>query len=338
MCESLQRSAGQRWIRCAILVAASTGYTGCGGPDGATPVVGPAPAAAASPELYGAGLFSTGARDLFIAFSPDQHRVLLSRGDQKLESFEIFESRLDNAGHWSPPVKPRFARGWSTADPHVAPDGRTVFFLSDRPNPGETAVRPTHDIWSASLGADGEWGEATHLPATINDPDRDEWCPAVAANGNLYFSADRPGTHGGTDLWVARMVDGVYQTPENLGDAINTEAHEFEAWIAPDESYLLFSALHRAGGLGGYDLFFSRRRDGRWEPARPITAVNTEASEYNESVSPDGKWLYFSSTRQFHGVIGERFDYPRNEAAITGIGNGNDDVYRVSMVAIGLGL
>jgi len=288
------------------------------------------------PELYGAGLFSTGARDLFIAFSPDQTRALLSRGDQTLSTFETFETRLDGHGHWSAPVKPRFATGWSTADPHIAPDGKTVFFLSTRPNPGETAVRATHDIWYATLGEDGEWGAAQHLPAAINDPDRDEWCPSVAANGNLYFSTERPGGHGGTDLYVARRVNGGYAAPENLGDAINTPAHEFEAWIAPDERYLLFSGLHRADGVGGYDLFVSHRRDGRWQPARPLTAINTAASEYNESVSPDGKWLYFSSTRRWTGPLGERFDFPRSAAAIAGIGNGNDDVYRVPAAALGL--
>jgi Tol biopolymer transport system component len=300
---------------------------GCRASDGAP--------AAPVPELYGAGLFSTGARDLFIAFSPDQTRALLSRGDQKLETFETFETRLDGHGHWSAPVKPRFAIGWSTADPHIAPDGKTVFFLSTRPNPGETAVRATHDIWYAALGSDGEWGEAQHLPAAIDDPDRDEWCPSVAANGNLYFSTERPGGHGGTDLYVARRVAGGYAAPENLGDAINTPAHEFEAWIAPDERYLVFSALHRAGGVGGYDLFVSHRRDGRWQPAQPL-AINTAASEYNESVSPDGKWLYFSSTRRWTGPLGERFDFPRNAAAIAGIGNGNDDVYRIPAAALGL--
>lgn len=319
---------------------------GCGGAEapageaGATHVASvagtPQRAEAAGPELYGAGLFSTGARDMFIAFAPDQRRALLSRGDPQLATFETFETRLDDQGHWSSPVKPRFARSWSTADPHIAPDGRTVFFLSTRPNPGETTVRATHDIWFATLDERGEWGEAQHLPSPVNDPARDEWGPAVAANGNLYFSSDRPGTRGGTDLWVARLVDAVYQTPENLGDMINTPAHEFEAWIAPDESYLLFSALHRAGGAGGYDLFLSRRRDGQWERAQPITAVNTAASEYNESVSPDGQWLYFSSTRPYAGALGERFDVPRDAAAVAGIGNGNDDVYRLPMKRLGL--
>lgn len=290
---------------------------------------------AAEPQLFGAGLFSTGARDLFIAFSPDQTRALLSRGDERLETFETLETRRDAGGDWSTPTRPRFAVGWSTADPHISPDGKTVFFISTRPNPGETEVRATHDIWYATLGEDGEWGDAQHLPAPINDPDRDEWCPSVAANGNLYFSTERPGGHGGTDLYVARRVGDAYAAPENLGDAINTPAHEFEAWIAPDERYVLFSALHRAGGAGAYDLFSSRRRDDRWEPARPL-GINTSASEYNESVSPDGKWLYFSSTRRWRGPLGARFDVPRSPAAVRGIGDGHDDVYRVSTASLGL--
>jgi len=289
----------------------------------------------AAPELYGAGLFSTGARDLFIAFSPDQRRALLSRGDQKLETFETFETRRDG-DHWTPPVVPRFARSWSTADPHIAPDGKSVFFLSTRPYPGETGVRATHDIWWAALGDDGEWGDAQLVPPPVSDPDRDEWGPAVAANGNLYFASDRPGGHGGTDLWMARRIAGGYATPENLGDAINTPAHEVEAWIAPDERYLLFSAVHRSDGVGGYDLFVSRKRDGQWQPARPLTTINTAASEYNESVSPDGTWLYFSSTRRWTGALGARFDVPRNDAAVAGIGHGNDDVYRVPMASLGL--
>ncbi|WP_240356536.1 MULTISPECIES: hypothetical protein [Myxococcus] len=203
---------------------------------------------------------------------------------------------------------------WSNADPHLSPDGRTVYFISNRPLPDESGARASYDIWAASLGADGEWGDARRLPSPVNDANLDEWSPAVAANGNLYFGGERSGTLGGSDLWVSRWVDGAYQPPENLGAAINTTAHELEPWIAPDESCLLFSALRRPEGLGGYDLFLSRRVNGTWEPARRLCeGVNSRASDYNHSVSPDGKWLYFSSTRPFTGDVGERFDTPRDQ-------------------------
>jgi Tol biopolymer transport system component len=249
----------------------------------------------------------------------------------------MYETRLGAQGSWSQPVKPRFAAQWSNADPHISPDGRTVFFISSRPNPGETAPRETHDIWAASLQQDGEWGEAWRLPAPVNDATLDEWSPAVAANGNLYFGGERPGTRGGSDLWVSRLVDGVYQPPENLGDAINTRAHELEPWIAPDESYLLFSALRRADGIGGYDLYLSRKLQGRWGKAELLGhGINSTASDYNQSVSPDGKWLYFSSTRPFVGALGERFDSPRDDSVIRGIGNGKGDIYRVPMSVLRL--
>jgi hypothetical protein len=299
----------------------------------------PAPARGAPrPELHGAGLFTTGAWDFFMAFTPDQRRVLFGRADDAFEQYTLLETRLGDDGHWSAPVKPRFASAWSNADPHISPDGRSVFFISNRPLPGEAAVRPTYDIWVATLRADGEWGDATRLPPPVNDSELDEWSPAVAANGNLYFGGERPGTRGGSDLWVSRLVDGVYQPPENLGDAINTGALEVEPWIAPDERYLIFSALRREDSAGSYDLYLSRRRpDGSWEKARPLGhGINSPARDFNPSVSPDGKWFYFSSNRPFTGDVGPRFDRPRNDAALVGIGKGTGDIYRMPMSALGL--
>lgn len=291
-----------------------------------------------APEIYGAGLFTTGAWDFFMAFSPDQKHVLFCRADDAFEQYEILETRLGEDGHWTPPMRPSFAAQWSNADPHFTPDGRGVFFISNRPHPGETAARATHDLWYASLQADGAWSEATRLPAPVNDASLDEWSPSVAANGNLYFGAERPGTRGGSDLWVSRRVKGVYQPPENLGDAINTAGLEVEPWIAPDERYLLFSALRRTDSLGSYDLYLSRRLpDGGWEKARLLGhGINSPARDFNPSVSPDGKWLYFSSNRPHTGDVGPRFDHPRNDAALVGIGRGTGDIYRVPMSALGL--
>ena len=317
---------------------------GCGAPAGPAAVAVPAAAAPGGaaaapapgmPELYGAGLFSTGAWDFFVAFTPDQRRALFCRADDKFLHYEIFETRLDGAGHWSPPQHPRFARQWSNADPHISPDGRRVYFVSNRPGAGETAARETYDVWMAAMQADGAWGEAERLPAPANDPAVDEWSPSVAANGNLYYGAERAGGRGGSDLWLVRLVDGVYQAPENLGEAINTAGNEVEPWVAPDESYLIFSALDRADSLGSYDLFVSRKVAGRWTPARRLPEpINSRARDFNQSVSPDGEWLYFSSTRPRSGPLGPRFDEPHDEAAIRGIGNGKTgDIYRVAMSA-----
>jgi hypothetical protein len=290
----------------------------------------------ADPELYGAGLFSTGQWDFFMAFSPDQGHALFCRANDDFSAYDIDETRQDSAGRWRPPVRPPFAASWSNADPHFTPDGRTLFFISNRPGPGEAGPSTTYDIWTVSLEPDGGWGEAHRLAAPISLPAVDEWSPSVAANGDLYFGSDRPGGSGGLDLYVARWVNGAYLPPENLGLRINSAAQEVEPWIAPDGSYLIFSANQRSDSTGRYDLYLSRRAGGSWQTPEPLASVNTRWHEFNQSVSPDGRWLYFSSTRPHRGPLGERFDTPRNEASVAGIGNGKGDIYRIAMRELGL--
>ena len=291
---------------------------------------------APGPELYGAGLFSTGQWDFFLALSPDGHQALFCRANDDFSAYDIYETRRDAGGRWRAPTKPAFAASWSNADPHFSPDGRTVFFISNRPDAGDTATSSTYDIWTATLEPGGGWSEPRRLPAPVSLPGIDEWSPSVAANGDLYFGSDRPGGRGGLDLYVARWVGGAYQPPENLGDRVNSAADEVEPWIAPDGSYLVFSGKARADQTGGYDLYASRRAGASWDAPAPLAGVNTRSHEFNQSVSPDGQWLYFSSTRPHQGPVGERFDVPRNEANVAGIGNGKGDIYRVAMRELGL--
>ncbi|MCY1004381.1 Xaa-Pro aminopeptidase [Nannocystis pusilla] len=324
----------RRAIHCeaALLVACACTVGGRGAVDAVPRAAEPAV------ELYGAGHFTTGAWDFFMAFSPDQRQVLFGRADPAFDHYEILETRLGVDGRWSKPAHPSFAGQWSDADPHISPAGDAVYFISNRPiGSDEPGPRATYDIWFAPRASDGSWAPAQRVPEPVNDAAVDEWSPAIAASGNLYFGIERPGGHGGTDLWLARRIDGVYQPPENLGPAINTPGLEVEPWIAPDESYLIFAGLRRADSVGSYDLYFSRRRDGAWEPARPLASLNTAASEWNHSVSPDGAWLYFSSNRRYSGPLGPRFDEPRDDRSVAGVGDGKQgDIYRVSMRALGL--
>ncbi|MFN8583446.1 MAG: hypothetical protein U0163_21030 [Gemmatimonadaceae bacterium] len=285
------------------------------------------------PTLYGAGLFSTGAWDFFMALTPDQQRAVFCVANDNFTEYHLREARRDAQGQWGTASIPSFAWTGSDADPHFSPDGRQLFFISDRPVPGDTTA-VVADIWMVPFGPDGQWGTPTHLPAPINLPGTEEWAPSVAANGNLYFGSNRDGGRGGFDLYVARWQDGHYLPPESVGDAINSAADEVEPWVAPDESYMILSGRGRPDAAGNFDLYVSLRVNGEWQAPRPITAVNTPAMELNHSVSPDGQWLYFSSNRRYSGPLGERFDHPPNDSLVQGIGNGKGDIYRIPMSAV----
>jgi Tol biopolymer transport system component len=262
-------------------------------------------------ELWGAGTYSGAEWDFFLAFSPKESLVLFCRADKEFEHYRILESR---AG--ARPVVPSFAREGDNADPHFSPDGQRVVFISNRGS-------KTFDVWTATREGNG-WSEPVRFPAPIHGVG-DIWSPAIAASGNLYFGGTRPGSLGGSDLWVSRQVDGVYQAPENLGPAINGKGDEVEPWISPDESLLLFSALRRPESIGSYDIYLARREGSGWGRPRLVRGgVNTPVRDFNQSVSPDGQWLYFSSTRVLYDERVQRF----------GVGNGLGDLYRVPMSAL----
>jgi Tol biopolymer transport system component len=295
----------------------------------ATSVRSPIPMQSNGPELFGIGVFTTGEWDFFVAFTPDQQTAYFCRANGSFTYFTILQSQLRN-GQWSAPEIAPFSGRWSDADPHMSPDGSKLFFISNRPDGGD-AARADYDIVVVERTATG-WSEPRRLPAPINDGFT-EWSPSVSTNGNLYFGSARPGGKGGNDLYMARWNGSAYEQPENLGDSINTARGEVEPWIAPDESYMVFSGQNRTDGMGGFDLYYAERREGVWQKARLLPApINSTAGDFNQSVSPDGKWLYFSSTRSvFDKMPTQRLSYGEMMRRLASPGNGLGDIYRVAM-------
>jgi hypothetical protein len=101
---------------------------------------------------------------------------------------------------------------------------------------------------------------------------------------------------------------------------------------------MIFSAQGRPDGLGDYDLYISFRRDGIWQRALHLPApINSDAGDLNPSVSPDGRYLYFSSTRSVFDTIPSRpYDYRELWRRLMSPGNGLGDIYRVDMTQLGV--
>ena len=67
------------------------------------------------------------------------------------------------------------------------------------------------------------------------------------------------------------------------------------AHVAADESYLLWDAV-KEEGFGSSDIYISfKQKDGSWGNAINLgDKINTKAWEASASVTPDGKYLFFS--------------------------------------------
>lgn len=300
----------------------------------AAPAGAQAPQTAAAPavqaKLFAPNAISTGDYELNAAFSPDGGTLYFTKAtpDARMSHMTIVSARIQN-GKWGAPEVAPFSGQYSDAAPAFSPDGTKLFFISKRPV-GGTMPKEDFDIWMVERKGKDGWSEPVRLDAPINTSGN-EYCPGVAANGTLYFAAERPGGKGGLDLYRARFVDGRYTEPENLGDAINSEHAEMDLYVAPDESYLIF-ASHRPG-QGNGDLYISYNRDGRWTPAQNLgDQVNTPAREYAPSVTPNGKFLFWTSDRGF-GTEPQAKPLSYKELAdkIHGPGNGLGDLYVIDL-------
>jgi len=100
-------------------------------------------------------------------------------------------------------------------------------------------------------------------------------------------------------LRVSRFDDAPWSAPVNLGAPVNSPAAEMNATLSPDALSLYFVST-RAGGLGGADIWVSRRTslDSPWGiPVNLGPGVNSPGLEAAPSLSIDGHLLFFSSDR-----------------------------------------
>lgn len=266
-----------------------------GAPPGATSTLdlrGPylgQPPPGRTPTRFAPGLLSTVHYDHSApTFTADGRRaygslVYTQRGDFFLEMTQQPD------GRWSAPAPlPFCAAEESCMYPNPSPDGTRLYYTSDRATPDRPAGQG-RDIWYTER-TDTGWG----APQRIGFDGGDEYGLSVAANGTLYFMADYAGGTGSTDLYHARLVDGTYQAPENLGPQVNSPGYEDEPHIAPDERFLLFTSL-RPSEAG--PLFLSvRGPDQAWQAPVPFqTRLGMAGDVRFPALSPDGRYLFFAS-------------------------------------------
>lgn len=141
---------------------------------------------------------------------------------------------------WTIPEQPSFVSrdGYDDDVPFVTPDGKRLFFLSRRPLTEAGPIGGEH-IWYMDRIGDS-WGKPKPVSNEVNTMDH-HWQISVSADNTLYFASSSGGGLGMGDVYKSEYVDGKYIAPENLGNIINSELGEGTPYIAPDESYIIFS-------------------------------------------------------------------------------------------------
>ena len=196
-----------------------------------------------------------------------------------------------DAGIWSPAtllsnnIHSEFNEGAAS----ISADGRTLIFtMCDK---GQTFGNC--DLFVSRKYGE-VWSNPENLGKVVNSKNWDSQ-PSLGADGNiLYFSSDRSGGMGKRDIWYTQRVDNTWIQPKNMGNIINTLKDDVTPFIHTNGENLVIASNGRVG-FGGYDLYMSEQKEGKWQTPRNLgNAVNNNLDQLSFIISADGSMAYFS--------------------------------------------
>jgi hypothetical protein len=247
-------------------------------------------------KLFAPGFITTGFHTRDITISPDGNEIYfcINIGNNTVMT-TLYTRRINN--EWTEPQIAPFASDlkYFTIEPCFSSDGKKIFFASNRLD--SNGKDNKSDIWYVER--DGlEWGSPLNIGSKINTG-APEFFPSVTRDGTLYFTRDDPKT-GISHIFRAKFENGQYSDPELLPKQVNAGRSRFNASIAPDESYIIIPIYGMPDSYGATDYYVSfRNENDQWSnPINLGNKINSKSRwEYSASISPDGKYLFFMTSR-----------------------------------------
>jgi len=247
----------------------------------------------------------------------EQEIMFTSRRPNALDSTKDINGRYYE-DIWMSYAKPNM-QGWTTAEnlgsPLNTPGNEATISLS--PDGQELILYREGEQGNGNIYASKlrgyQWSYTQFIDsANTGIVNGSSWNPSACLSPDrktLFFSSNRPGGLGGTDLYEVHIGDdGKWGDPVNMGHTINTEYDEDAPFMHPDDSTFFFSSKGH-NTMGGFDVFMARENpDGQWGHLKNMGyPINTPDDDIYFKVSADGRRAYYTSTRP--GGYGERDNY-----------------------------
>jgi Tol biopolymer transport system component len=276
-----------------------------------------------TPAIFAPGVVSDGFANRDMAISPDGNDLFYTiQWYFGLYSVILHSQKINN--RWTKPDTAWFSGRYNDMEPAFSTDGNRLFFSSNRPLKNSDSVKD-YDIWY--LQKKGKiWEDPVNLGTAINS-EKDEFYPSLTKSGNLYFT--RNNDDRGDDIFISVLKDGKFSQAQTLPEAVNSKEDDFNAFIDPDEKFIIFSSYKRKDDLGRGDLYYALHKEGSWQPAVHFeNGINSPALDYSPYVSPDHKYFFFTSKKQLI-----KFPFPgaktalQIRSALNSYGNGFEDIY-----------
>lgn len=173
--------------------------------------------------------------------------------------------------------------------PSITASDKLVFTVRENQGRGDENLyysQKTEAVWETPIS----------ISKKINS-ERNEGTASISADGNtlVYTACNAPDGLGSCDLYVSYRDGSDWTVPKNLGRAVNTIHWESQPSLSQD-GRLLYFVSSRPNGMGGQDLWQSKKVNGKWTEAENLgESINTRFDDCSPYIHPNGLNLYFAS-------------------------------------------
>ena len=241
-----------------------------------------------TPEIFAPGIISiTGRNESNISFSPDLDEVYFT-ARKKDEENSIYFSKL-KGNKWTPVKRANFTKGRKKEElyPFVSLSGKRIYFTA------LDSIFSDERIWYVNRLEDS-WSDAIQLDSPLNDDLI--FYINQSKNGDLFYT----NLSKKWKMYYAQNKNGKF--PEVQEVEIEFGHHGF---ISPSQDYLLVYARNKENEKRkDSDIYVCfKEKDGTW--TKPISLGNEVNSNFGEgcpSITPDGKYLFFTRDEDEGGL------------------------------------
>jgi len=209
-------------------------------------------------------------KDTVIYFTRNSYyKNKVSRGAKKELNLKIFKAERVE-GEWivnkSLPMNSDY---YSNGHPFVSPDGKRLYYSSDRPG-----GKGGSDIWYSEIGDRGKIGKPINAGPVVNTPNN-EMFPFVNGEGKLFFSSDGHVGFGQLDVFSTIVnEEGEIVDIINLGTPLNSSSDDF-AYYTSEDGFNGYISSNREGGKGSDDIYKIK-----FTPSLSVEGVVTDGINY----------------------------------------------------------
>ncbi|MHC2991117.1 hypothetical protein OB13_05790 [Pontibacter sp. HJ8] len=279
------------------------------------------------------GVNTDGLHDAMATFTDEGRTMVFARGNEGTKkgrrNVDLYLSFF-RSNAWTEPklLNINDPRAWDSS-PAFAPDGKTLYFASDRKD-----GLGGNDIYKSTIDDNGRFSAPVNLGPDINTPGNESYV-YVGPDGTLYVASDGLPGLGGMDLF--RIEDG---TPVNMGTPINSSGDDFGVFF--QNAFTGYLSSNREGGKGGDDIYaFSKsqrklvnffvdgtvyqRRDKDKEqtvvPNMPVVLQNDRGQKLAETkADAEGKFSFPLDSATAYSLLAEKEGFFAARQRVTTIG------------------